>query len=184
MNSFYSVDELLSMGFKSIGSNVMISRKSSFYGISNISIGSNVRIDDFCILSGKITIGSNVHISAYNAFYGEAGITVSDYCGVSPRCSIFSVSDDFSGEYMVGAVLPEEVRNVKKAPVFLDSFSQVGAGCVILPGVKIYEGGVVGAMSLVTRDIEEWSIYAGIPAKKIKDRSKNLLLLKNKLPQV
>ena len=69
-NSFYTREELLSLGIKSVGENVYISRKSSFYGCSEISIGSNVRIDDFCILSGKIEICDFVHISAYVALYG------------------------------------------------------------------------------------------------------------------
>ncbi|MDR2409353.1 MAG: acyltransferase, partial [Bacteroidales bacterium] len=54
MNSFFSKEELKDIGFKSVGDNVLISRKASFYSVSNISIGSNVRIDDFCILSGNI----------------------------------------------------------------------------------------------------------------------------------
>ena len=65
MSSFYTVEELSSLGLKSYGHNVLISRKCSIYGAVNITIGDNVRIDDFCILSGNITIGSNVHISAY-----------------------------------------------------------------------------------------------------------------------
>ena len=66
-SSFYSQKELTSIGFKSIGTNVLISKKASFYSPEEISIGNNVRIDDFCILSGKITLGSNIHISAFCA---------------------------------------------------------------------------------------------------------------------
>ncbi len=64
MNSFYSRKELLSLGFKKIGKDVLISRKASFYNIEKIEIGNNVRVDDFSILSGKIKIGSYVNISA------------------------------------------------------------------------------------------------------------------------
>ena len=69
-SSFYSDEELLSMGFKSIGKGCMISRKASFYGVGRMSIGNNVRIDDFCILSGSITLANNIHISAYVFIYG------------------------------------------------------------------------------------------------------------------
>jgi len=54
MNSFYTEDELKEIGLKSYGHNVLISRKANLYSVSEISIGNNVRIDDFCILSGKI----------------------------------------------------------------------------------------------------------------------------------
>lgn len=71
--SFYSTDELRKLGFYSVGSNVRISRKASFYGIERISIGSNVRIDDFCVLSaglGGITIGNYIHIAVYSSLIG------------------------------------------------------------------------------------------------------------------
>jgi galactoside O-acetyltransferase len=56
------------MGFKKIGKNVKISSKASIYGADKISIGSNVRIDDFCIISTSdegVEIGNNVHIACY-----------------------------------------------------------------------------------------------------------------------
>ena len=74
MSSFYSVDELNTLGLKSFGENVLISRKCSIYSPEKISIGNNVRIDDFCILSGNISLGSHIHISAYSALYGTKGI--------------------------------------------------------------------------------------------------------------
>jgi len=70
MNSFYSTKELASLGLKRYGENVLISRKCSIYGAQSIEIGDNVRIDDFCILSGHIILGSNIHISAYVALFG------------------------------------------------------------------------------------------------------------------
>ena len=90
ITSFYSDDELQQIGFKSIGKNVKISRKASIYSPQNISIGDNVRIDDFCILSGNITLGSHIHISAYVALYGAMGIVMENYSGISPKSVIYS----------------------------------------------------------------------------------------------
>ncbi len=70
MNSFYSEEELSHVGFKSYGRNVLVSRKASIYGASEISLGDNVRIDDFCILSGRISFGNNIHLAAYSALWG------------------------------------------------------------------------------------------------------------------
>lgn len=58
--SFYSEEELRALGFKSIGKGCRISRKACFYGVESMSVGDNVRIDDFCILSGSITLGSHI----------------------------------------------------------------------------------------------------------------------------
>ena len=61
------------MGFASIGENVLISDRASFYNPSKISLGSNVRIDDFCVFSaglGGISIGNYIHIAVYSLLIG------------------------------------------------------------------------------------------------------------------
>lgn len=175
--SFYSPQELQFLGFKKLGDNVLISRKACFYGIEKTSIGSHVRIDDFCILSGNITLGSHIHISAYCALYGSLGIEMEDYTGLSPRCTIFSASDDFSGNYLIGPMVEKELTNLTGGKVLIKRYSQVGAGCVILPDLMLEEGVAVGAMSLVNKTLAEWTIYAGIPAKEMAKRAKALLNL-------
>lgn len=177
MNSFYSEKELIKIGLKSFGNNVLISRKASLYDVQNISIGDRVRIDDFCILSGKIKIGNFVHISAYSALYARNGIEIGNYAGISPRCTIFSATDDFSGNYMIGPLLPEEVTNVTGGLVKIEDYVQVGSHSLVMPSVTIGEGSVVGAMSFVTRNLSSWKICFGVPAKEIKDRSKKVLEL-------
>jgi dTDP-4-amino-4,6-dideoxy-D-glucose acyltransferase len=171
-SSFYSSDELKRIPFRKIGENVLISRKCSLYSPGEISIGDHVRIDDFCILSGNITMGSYIHISAYTALYGKFGILLEDFTTLSARVLVFSQNDDYSGSYMTNPMVPEHLRNVKGGTVTLKKFSIVGAGSMIMPGVTVQTGGAVGAMSLVTRDVNEWSIFAGIPAvfKKIRNQ--------------
>ena len=174
-NSFYSKDELFSLGLKSFGTDVHISRFARFYNEGEIEIGNNVRIDDFCILSGNIKLGNYIHISAYTALYGRYGIEMEDYSGLSPRCTVFSATDDFSGEYLIGPMVDSRFTNVNGGKVLLRKYSQIGSNTVILPGVTIGEGVAVGAMSLIISDLEEWKIYKGIPTVFYKDRSKKLL---------
>ena len=181
MDSFYNEDELKKIGFKKIGQDVKISRKVSIYTPENISIGNHVRIDDFSILSGKIEIGNYVHISAYTALYGKFGIKIGDFCGCSPRTTIFSATDDFSGEYMISPLVPDEYTNLQKGQVELKDFVQIGANTIIMPNVTICEGAVTGAFSFVKNDLEEWSINVGIPAKKIKERQKEALYMSKKI---
>lgn len=183
MNSFYSQKELREIGFKEIGEeDILISRKCSIYGAENISIGNHVRIDDFCILSGNISIGNHVHIAAYTSlFAGDIGIVFKDFTGISARGTIFAVSDDYSGEYLSNPTVPLEYRGLKEGTVVLEECALVGAGCTILPGVTIHEGTSVGSMSLVIKSLAPWGIYVGIPCKRIKERKKNLLLLKEEL---
>jgi len=175
MSSFYSQMELEAIGFKQLGCDVFISRKVSLYGVDKMIIGSHVRIDDFCILSGYITLGSHIHISAFSALYGSHGIEMEDYTGLSPRCTVFSASDDFSGDYLISPMSVKELTNVTGGKVLIKKYSQIGAGSVILPNLTIEEGVALGAMSLVKKTLTEWGIYAGIPAVRIKERTKGLL---------
>ncbi len=175
MNSFYSEEEVEKLGLKKIGKNVLISRNATFYGRENIIIGNNVRIDDFCILSGKIEVGNNIHISAGTMlFAGNAGIYLDDFTTISSRCVLYAITDDYSGKSMIGPMLSDDLRHVIEGPVILKKFAAIGAGCIVLPNVTLHKGAAVGAMSLVNRDLEEFSINYGIPARKIKERSRDL----------
>ena len=176
--SFLSENELFALGLKSCGSNVKISRKASLYGVENISIGTNVRIDDFCILSGNITIGNNVHIAAYSALYGASeGIEIHDFANISSRVGVYAISDDFSGMSMTNPTIPNEYKLMCEKHVLIEKHAIIGTGSTILPGVKIAEGCAIGAMSLCKDSTIPWGIYAGVPAKKINNREKNLLKL-------
>lgn len=181
MDSFYTQEELYQLGLKKVGKEVKISKKASIYSPQNIEIGDYVRIDDFTIISGTIKIGNYVHIAAYTALYGGGKIIIDDYCGCSPRCTLLSASDDFSGEYMISPMVPEELTHVIKGEINLNRFVQIGANSVVFPGVTIKEGTAVGAMSLVNQSLEGWGIYAGIPCKRIKERQQNLKELEKKI---
>jgi len=177
-SSFYTLAELKKMHFKAIGKDVLISRFARIYSMKNIEIGSNIRIDDFCFLSGKIKIGSHVHISSFSSLVGgDAGIVLEDFVNISERVAIFAKTDDFSGSSLTNPTIPEKYKNVIESQVILKKHSIVGVGSSILPGVTMGEGSVLGAKSFLKRSIEPWSIYAGLPARKIKDRKKGLLKL-------
>lgn len=178
MDSFYSRKELLAIGFKSVGDNVKLSRKASVYSPDRIVIGNNVRIDDFCILSGNIALGNNIHVSAYVALYGTMGIVMDDYSGISPKSVIYSAMDDFSGDFLIGPIHPAAFTNVQGGLVRIRKFVQIGTNSVVFPNLEIGEGAVIGACSLVMHDIDEWSINYGIPAKKRRDRNKTMIHLR------
>ena len=159
--SFYSEEELQQMGFAHVGHDVMISRKASIYGASNIWIGNHVRVDDFCVLSGKITFGNYIE----------------DYTGISSHCAVYAASDDYSGDFMTNPTVPEKFTNVIEEPVVIKKYSNIGAGCIILPGVTIAEGCALCAMTLATKDTKPWGIYLGYQCIRIKERSQKMLEL-------
>jgi len=179
----YTAQELNSLGFASVGSNVLISRQASFYGAARISIGDNVRIDDFCVLSagaGGISIGSHIHIAVYSSIIGAGAVTLNNFCNISSRVSIYSSNDDYSGEYMTNPMVDACYTNVSHAPVVIGKHVIVGSGSIVLPGVTLGDGCAVGALSLVIKSLDAWGVYVGQPAKYIKARSCGLLALEEK----
>lgn len=173
-----SEKDVAALGFASVGSNVQVSERASFHGIDRICIGNNVRIDDFCVLSagvGGIEIGNYVHIAVFTSLIGAGKIQLSDFCNLSSRVAIYSSNDDYSGASMTNPTVPREFTGVTDADVFLGKHVIVGSGSVILPGITLEEGVAVGALSLVHRRCQAFGIYAGNPARRIKDRKRDLL---------
>ena len=176
--SYYTQEQLKELGFKYIGKNVKISDKAGIYNYDQIEIGDNSRIDDFCVISGKIKIGRNVHITPMCLVAGGIkGIVFEDFTTIAYGVQVFTQSDDYSGRTMTNSTIPKEYKNEFMEEIILKKYSIVGAGSIIMPGVVLAEGTSVGALSLVRKKTEEWSIYLGNPAKKIASRKKDLLEL-------
>lgn len=177
---FMSRAQIEAMGFAHVGCDVKLSDRASFYGVSRIAIGDHTRIDDFCVLSageGGIQIGAYVHIAIQSSLMGAGPITLEDFAGLSSRVAIYSSNDDYSGAHMTNPTVPVEFTGVSHAPVHLGRHVIVGAGSVVLPGVTLHEGVAVGALSLVRKDGEPFTIYAGNPARRIGSRRRDLLAL-------
>jgi len=185
LNSFYTNDELNSIGFSSFGIDVKLSKNTSIYHPERITLGDHVRIDDFCILSacenGFISIGSYVHIAAYCMIEAPAGLIMEDFSGLAGRCTVYGGSDNYSGEFLTNPCVPSHTRQETSAKVHLKEHAVIGASSVILPGVTIGHGSAVGAMSMVTKSVPDSEIHVGIPAKFIKVRLSNIDKLGNKV---
>jgi acetyltransferase-like isoleucine patch superfamily enzyme len=78
---------------------------------------------------------------------------------------------------MMNSTIPKEYKNEYMKEIIIKKQSIVGAGSIIMPGVVLEEGTTVGAMSLVLKSTQSWGIYVGIPAKRLKNRKKDLLEL-------
>lgn len=176
--AYYSEEQLSSMGFKKLGRNVKISDKSSIYNADQIEIGDNSRIDDFCVISGRVYIGEYCHITPMCLIAGGTlGVFISDFCTLAYGVKIFSQSDDYSGETLTNSLISKKYKNEKFAAVRLGRHVIVGANSTIFPGIEIAEGCSIGAMALVNKSTLPWGIYVGNPARRVKERKKDLLAL-------
>ena len=181
---YFETTELRQFGFKSVGKNVKIAKNCTIIGLSNISLGNNIRIDSNVIIaaySGSLALGNYTFIGGGCYLGCAGGVNLLDFSTLAQGVRIFSGSDDYSGKYLTNSTIPQKYLGVKIAPVTLERHVIVGSGSVILPGVTIGDGSSVGALSLVTKSLDEWGVYFGAPAKKLKARSKDMLKLEEEL---
>lgn len=182
---YYDEDKLREFGIKSVGKNVLVAKNCTIVGLENITIGDNVRIDGFSTIiaagDGFLDVGSYVHIGGYSAIFAGAGVTMKDFSGLSQSVKIYTKSDDYSGKFMTNPTVPAHLTGVVSGAVMIERHAIVGSQSIIMPGVNLAEGTAVGANSLIMKNTEEWSIYFGSPAKKIKNRKRNPLELEKEL---
>lgn len=183
-SNFYSDIELQQLGFKNLGFNVKISKLASIHSPQTISIGNNVRIDNFCHLVGGekgIEIGNQVHIASFSIINGFGGIKIKDFVTLASRVSLYSSSDSYSGDSLTHPFAPIELRNNIIGEIFLDEHVIIGSSSTIMPGVRIAKGVAIGAYSFVKKNLDDpFTIYYGIPARKLRKRSEDLIYLAKK----
>jgi galactoside O-acetyltransferase len=171
-------------GFREVGVNVQISKNCTIVGPENVSVGNNVRIDGYSIVSastGSLKIGHNVHIGAYSYLVCKRGITIGSYSTLSQGVRIYTVSDDYSGMTMTNPTISSRYKNLLEGEVILSDHVIIGSGSIILPNVTLGVGAAVGALSMVKSSLPEWGIYAGVPARLIRSRRQDLLELVTEL---
>lgn len=174
--SFLSDNELKK--FKFVGENVKLSSNATFYHPETIEIGDNSRIDDFCVLSGKIKIGKNVHIATHNILAGgESGLKIGDYVGIAAKCHIFCKSDDYKGGYFNGPTVNKKYTNQLDKSINVKKHVLIGTNVLVLPGTLIGEGSSVYLNSVAKGELEDWSIFSGNPIRKVGERDKALKAL-------
>lgn len=173
---------LSSLGLARLGDGVLIHPTVIIIGLENLSIGDCSRIDAYTVIvaNGPVSIGRNVHVGAGCYMAGAGGIEIADFAGVSQGARIYSVTDDFSGRAMTGPTLPPAFTAVAKAPVVIGRHVVLGSGSAVLPGAHVGDGCAIGAMSLVNRSLPPWGLYAGAPARLVRERRRDLLALEER----
>ncbi len=182
--AFLSEEALIKIGFKSTGTNVLISEFAQIYNPGQIDLGNNVRIDDFCIISagpGGIRLGNYVHIACQSGLMGQDRITMDDFSGLSSRVFLYSSSDDYSGNSLTNPTTPGHLKTLKEGPVHIGRHVIIGTCATVLPGVSVGDGAAIGAYALVNQNIPESVIAVGQPAQVIKERSKVIYDLESKI---
>ena len=177
--------QLLGKSYKTVNNpDIIIGEGTKIIGKLDIRVpGGKIIIGKYCNIEsliaietgiGKVKIGDNVFIGG-----GVLGcvdnITIEDNVLISYQC-IIQDSDNHSLKY---SLRKEDTVNwlkfghknwdvVKSEPVYIEKGAWLGARVLILKGVRIGEGAIIGAGSVVTKNIEPWTVVGGNPAKLIR----------------
>ena len=163
---------------KKCGKNVIIGKTVRIRYPELVELSDNVIIDDFCYISTSLKISSFVHISSGCKIIGgkESSVFFGKYSTLSPNVVIAAGSDDYYGG-IATPLVPEKYKGeVERSNVAINEHCVIGSNSTILPNVKLGMGSVLGAQSLLNKNSEDWSVYAGSPAKKIAERDKDKIL--------
>lgn len=107
-----------------------------------------------------ITIGKNVFINHGCSFLDLGGITIEDDVLIGPNVQLITENHPIN---------PAERKSLVLASILIKKNAWIGAGAIILPGVTVGENSVVAAGAVVTKDVPDNTVVAGVPAKIVKD---------------
>ncbi len=171
--------ELRELGVGKVGENVAVHETCVMVDLEAIRFGDNVRIDPFTLLSaagGWLSFGDFIHVSSNCSILAGSGVELGDFANLSAGVRIFSRTDDYTGEFLTNPTVPPAFTlPPATAPVRLGRHVILGANTVVLPEVEIGEGTAVGAGALIRRSLDPWGIYAGVPAKFLRNRRQDII---------
>ena len=136
---------------------------------TNTVIGENSVIDDFVKIkhvgvAGHIEIGSNVFLNSFTVIYSGNGVTIGNDTAIGPNCSIVPINHRFDAR---DVLIKNQRFAESKGGIVIEDDVWIGAGVTILDGARIRKGAVIGAGSLVNKEVPEYSINFGVPCRTV-----------------
>lgn len=149
------------------------------YPLCKMIRANRAELDNCCQIMDFVFIdaGAGLKIGKYSTITwnciieGGASAIIGDRVFLGPGSKLLTSSYKLNGYYAIEHI-PDECHESFFGDIILKDDAYIGAGCTILPSVTVGEGAVVGANSLVNKDLEPWGIYVGSPCKKIGEREK------------
>jgi galactoside O-acetyltransferase len=168
------MDNVIKEKLKVCGKGVVVYPLAKIVKPEVVEVGDCSKIDDFVFIYGGrgIRIGRYVHIASFVSIIGGGELIVEDYAAIAAGSRIITGTDRYEGGKRMSGALPLEQRNVLLGKVILKKDVFLGTNVVVHPNVTIGEGAIIGSNSLVTEDVEPWTINVGSPCRVIGKRPK------------
>jgi maltose O-acetyltransferase len=140
--------------------------RTKLYGIGFKRFGRRNTIDFPVKIRGKenVSVGDDCSINAFVHIWGYGGVEIGDNVMIASHVAISSLTHDYTQRSM-------RFSEVIRRKVVIEDDVWIGSGAIILPGVRIGKGAVVGAASVVTKDVAPYAIVVGSPAVLLKMRN-------------
>jgi galactoside O-acetyltransferase len=169
---------LSELPFLRTGQNVKVYKQAIILSPENVVLGSNVIVDDFVFIGShrRLILGNYVHVGSHSSITGGGRVLMSDFTALSSGVRLISGTDNYTGATLTNPTIPADFRDVHRGTIVLEPHVIIGTNAVILTDITIGEGSSVGAGSVVTKNLDPWGVYAGVPARRIKSRPKEALL--------
>lgn len=171
-NASISHDELCFSDNIFIGDRVVI-YKAKDGGPVEIGKGTHIHNDTIIETGegGSLTIGANTSIQPRCQFSAYKGsIVIGSKVQIAPNCAFYPYNHTFAPNQLI-----KNQPLQTKGGIIIEDDSWLGFGVIVLDGVRIGKGAVIGASSVVTRDIPDGAIAVGVPARVIKTRAEIVL---------
>lgn len=142
------------------------------FSCGSISIGTNCLIHSGSIMAtygGKIILSDQVSINPGTIIYGHGGISIGKMTRIAANCTLIAANHNFNQTDK-----PIMDQGLSTKGIFIDDDVWIGTRCVVLDGVRVGKGSVIAAGAVVTKDVEPYSVVAGVPAKLLKFRQKQM----------
>jgi acetyltransferase-like isoleucine patch superfamily enzyme len=156
-------------GAKRVGSKLHVGSGACFRQLNTFEIGSGVTISPQVYIQGwhrgRVSIGDHVWLGP-QAYFDARDLVIGDYVGWGPCARVLC-----SAHTGVPADLPIVKTDLEIKTVRIEDWADIGTGAVVLPGVTVGRGAIVGAGSVVTRDVPPFAIVAGAPARFLRWRT-------------
>jgi len=139
-----------------------------FWGFFTKDMGKSVSIFSSCKIASPsgVTLGNYVTVGSNTVLSGAGGLSIGNYVMIGTNCNILTSQHKFND-----TKLPMMMQGVVLGKIVIEDDVWIGANVVVLPDVTIGSGAVVGANSVVNKNVEPRTVVAGVPAKFIKKRT-------------
>jgi acetyltransferase-like isoleucine patch superfamily enzyme len=149
---------------RALGPGTIIEPDVLIFHPENVALGSGVYVGHQTILKGYfenlLTLGDGTWIGQQCFLHGAGGLAIGQNVGLGPCVRVLT-----SQHTEAGRDVPVLHSPLAFAPVVIGDDSDLGAGVIVLPGVTIGRGAVIGAGAVVTRDIPDYAVALGVPAR-------------------